>query len=213
MPKITGLAPQKRDPQRWSIYVDSRFFAGCTEGQLAEFDLHVGDEISSVRLDEIRESLGIARIRDAALRYLARRSRSEHEMKGYLARKQFDEAQIQTTLSWLREKGYLNDEQFAADWVSNRQQLAPRGRKRLLMELYQKGVSRETASETLKENLSSEAEAEAAYRALLSRKSRFKGMESLELKRKIYNFLSYRGFSPDAVESAWERFRSESETL
>ncbi len=209
MPKITGLTPQKRDPQRWSIYVDSRFFAGCTEGQLAELDLHVGDEITSPRLDEIRQSLGLARIRDAALRYLARRSRSEHEMKSYLMRKQFDEAQIQATVGWLREKGYLNDEQFATDWVSNRQTLSPRGRQRLQAELYQKGISRELVSQTLRENLSPADEEEAAYQAIQSRRNRFTGMETLEIRRKIYSFLSYRGFSPDAVSAAWERFSKE----
>src|SRR5690606_17965027 len=126
-----------------------------------------------------------------------------------LRRKKFEEQEIAATMAWLREKGYVNDQQFAEEWIKARQQLAPRGRQRLLMELYQKGIARETAGEALKENVAAEDEAEAAYRAIVARKNRFKGMESLEMKRKIYNFLSYRGFSPDAVAAAWERFQAE----
>lgn len=209
MAKITALTPQKNDPRRWSIYLDGRFFIGCTEEQLAALDLHVEDELDASRLEEVREALGIAKVRDAALRYLARRNRSERETHDYLRRKKFEEQEIAATIAWLREKGYVNDQQFAEEWIKTRQQLAPRGKQRLLMELYQKGIARETAGEALKENVAAEDEAEAAYRAIVARKNRYRGMETLEIKRKIYNFLSYRGFSPDAVVAAWERFQAE----
>ncbi len=209
MPRITKLEPQVKHPSRWSIFVDNRFFAGCSEEMLASLNLHAGDDISAQRLDEIRDALGMTKVRDSALRYLARRSRSESEMRKYLERKGYDNSQIDTTIAWLMEKKYLNDEEFAAAWVRNRQQLAPRGKRRLMIELYQKGIDRDTANQAVQHSISSESEAEAAYQAVLSRKNRYRGMETLEIKQKIYNFLSYRGFSSDAVESAFERFMKE----
>ncbi len=206
MPRITKLEPQKKNSSRWSIFIDNKFFAGCSEEMLAALHLQVGDDLAPSRQDEIRDALGLNKVRDAALRYLARRSRSISEMQKYLERKSFDGAQIASTISWLLEKKYLNDQEFAEAWVRNRQQLAPRGKRRLLMELYQKGIDRETAGQTVQSSITSEDESEAAYQVVIARRNRFKGMESLEIRRKIYNFLSYRGFSPDAVESAFQRF-------
>lgn len=176
---------------------------------MASFHLHVGDDLSTQKLDEIREALGMTKVRDSALRYLARRSRSESEMRRYLERKGFDGSQIDSTIGWLQEKKYLNDQEFAEAWVRNRQQLAPRGKRRLMIELYQKGVDRDIATQAVQISISPEDEAEAAYKALQSRKNRYRGTETLEIKQKIYNFLSYRGFSSDAVQAAWERFLSD----
>ncbi|MGB5106944.1 MAG: regulatory protein RecX [Candidatus Zixiibacteriota bacterium] len=210
MPRITKLEPQRKHPSRWSIFIDERFFAGCSEEMMASLNLHVGDDLAAQRLDEIRDLLGLTKVRDSALRYLARRSRSESEMRKYLERKGYDGSQIDSTIAWLMDKKYLNDEEFAAAWVRNRQQLAPRGKRRLMVELYQKGIDRDTATQAVQHNISAEDEAEAAYQAVLSRKNRYRGMETLEIKQKIYNFLSYRGFSPDAVASAFERFIKDS---
>lgn len=209
MARITKLEPQKKNSSRWSIFVDNSFFAGCSEEMMAELHLHVGDDLNSERLDEIRDALGLTKVRDSALRYLALRSRSVSEMHNYLKRKGFDESQIESTIAWLEGKQYLNDQQFAESWVRNRQQLAPRGKRRLLMELYQKGIDRETAGQVVESSSTPEEEAEAAYRVVIARKNRFRGMESLEIKRKIYNFLSYRGFSPDVAELVFERFLKE----
>jgi regulatory protein len=209
MPRITKLEPQKKNSSRWSIFVDDKFFAGCSEEMMASLHLHVGDDLALARQDEIRDALGLTKVRDAALRYLARRSRSISEMQKYLERKGFDGAQIEVTISWLLEKKYLNDQEFAEAWVRNRQQLAPRGKRRLLMELYQKGIDRDTAGQIVQSSMNSEDESEAAFQVVLARKNRFKGMESLEIRRKIYSFLSYRGFSPDVAEAVYERFLKE----
>ncbi len=99
MPRITKLEPQVKHPSRWSIFVDNRFFAGCSEEMMASLHLHVGDDLTTQRLDEIREALGMTKVRDSALRYLARRSRSESEMRKYLERKGFDSSQIDTTIA------------------------------------------------------------------------------------------------------------------
>lgn len=209
MPCVTKIEAQKRNPDRWSIYIDGRFFAGCAAEILPTLNLKVGIELEPERLEEIRDALGLAKIRDAALRHLGRRNRSEKEMREYLRRKEFAAEQVDSTIGWLKERGYLNDAQFAEDWIKNRQQLAPRGKRRLQMELYQKGVARDVVSHAISDNVAPEPEAESAYRLILSRKNRWRGLEPLEIRRKIYNFLSYRGFSPDAVEEAWRRFERE----
>jgi regulatory protein len=209
MPKITKIMRQKKNDGRLSVFVDGKFSFGCSEDVFASLDIHDGDILTLQRLDEISEVLGETTIRHRALGYLSRRARSIEEMRKYLAEKGFVKEQIAATIEWLRERNYLNDAEFADQWIKTRLQLAPRGRQKLLLELYQKGIDKSTANKAIAENLGKEDEAEAAYQVLLQRKKRYAGMERLEIKKKIYNFLSYRGFSGDAVMEASERFLKE----
>ena len=105
---------------------------------------------------------------------------------------------------------YVGNPVPGGEWVTSRLRTSPRGRQKLMMELFQKGIDRETALETVDKNLSPEAEEEVAHRILLQHKSRFRGEEKLEIKRKICNFLRYRGFSGSAILSACRRFLEDS---
>lgn len=209
MAKVTKIEQQKKNPNRWSIYIDNRFFASCSEEALAALKIRERDDLMVHQMDELRDALGLTKVRESALKYLGLRTRSESEMRKYLQRKGFDSSQIDSTIIWLKDRKFIDDTQFAEDWVQGRQQTAPRGKRRLMLELYQKGIDRETATHAVSEGISKEEEADAAYQALQSRKNRYRGMEALDIRKKIYTFLSYRGFSPDAVASAWERLKRE----
>jgi len=112
-------------------------------------------------------------------------------------------------LDWLEERDYLNDSRFASEWVRSRLRTAPRGRRRLLMELYQKGIDRALAERTVAELLQADDEEKIAHQLIKQRSRRFAGLEILEIKRKIYNFLGYRGFAASAIAKASEKFLEE----
>lgn len=209
MPRITKIERQKKNGVRWSIYVDDEFLAGCNAEMLAALNIHEGDDISDDRLRQIKTALDTGNIRQKALGYLSRRSRSVAEMQKYLEQKEFAAEQIVSTIAWLQERKYLNDAQFADDWVKSRMQLAPRGRQRLLLELFQKGIDKATANSAIDAYLTSDSEADVAYGTILRHKKRWHGAEWLEIERKIYNFLSYRGFSGEAIIAACRRYREE----
>jgi regulatory protein len=209
MPKITAITQQKKNDSRWSIFVDGEFFIGCTSEFLATINLHEGDEVSPEQLDRLLTEVTGSSIRQKALGYLSRRARSIAEMRKYLAGKEFSPELISETIEWLTGKRYLDDRQFADDWVKMRLRLAPRGKQGLLMELYQKGIDRATAGQAIEDNLESGAESEVAYQIIVQRKNRWKGAEWLEIERRIYNFLSYRGFSGEAIVAAARRYREE----
>ncbi len=209
MPKITAITPQKKNSSRWSVFVDGGFFLGCTSEFLAAANLHEGDDVSDERLDQLLAEATGSDIRQKALGYLSRRARSIAEMRKYLDQKGFSEELAEETVSWLIEKRYLDDRQFADDWVKMRLRLAPRGKQGLLTELYQKGIDRATASKAIAGNLESESESEVAYKTIVQRKNRWKGAEWLEIERRIYNFLNYRGFSVEAIVAAVRRYREE----
>ena len=94
-----------------------------------------------------------AKAHDRALGFLSFRPRSSSEIRAYLARKGFSEAVIGEVLDRLSQSRLVDDAEFASYWIGNRQRFSPRGRRALLMELRQKGISLDIIEPLLKKTL------------------------------------------------------------
>lgn len=86
-----------------------------------------------------------------ALRYLARRDRSEAQMRAYLIRMEVSPARVRTVLKKFVEHGYLDDEAYALRWARQRLARRPMGRARLEGELLGQGFDEKTTAHTLRE--------------------------------------------------------------
>ena len=129
---------------------------------------------------------------DAACRFLSFRPRSEAEVSRRLMRR-FPAELVDQVIEVLRSKNYLNDEEFARRWRSDRERFHPRGRQVLQRELSRFGVAREVIDHAL---LGLEEE-ENAYRAGLKLAIRLmsKDCTQEDLSRKLYPYLRRRGFA------------------
>src|SRR5260370_42444234 len=88
---------------------------------------------------------------DVALRFLAQRPRSEHEVRRRLRRAGVAEAAEEAVISQLRQNALVDDTAFAEYWVEQRQSFRPRGARLLRAELRQHGIdtrAAEAAAET-----------------------------------------------------------------
>lgn len=140
--------------------------------------------------------------RDAALRFLGYRSRSEAEVRVRLARRHSPQV-IDRVIAVLRQQGYLDDEAFARQWRSRRERLRPRGSALLRRELLQLGVSSETANEAL----TGFDEPRSAYRAAKGLALRLKGSSEAQFRQRLWAHLRRRGFDAavigDTVQLLW----------
>jgi len=207
--KITAIKSQKKNSSRVSIFIDNHFTFGCSSELVAEISLEVGNELSDRQLKELKEQINSKQARFLAIKYLSRRNRSIKEMKDYLLKKGLEEDILSETITWLCDSNYLNNQKFAEEWVQSRLTLNPRGRQRLRAELYQKGISKDTIEQVIDKSLPAENEIKVASELLIRHQRRFLGKEKLEIKRKIYNFLRYRGFSGSTVLEACNNFLEE----
>ncbi|MDD5096938.1 MAG: regulatory protein RecX [Candidatus Omnitrophica bacterium] len=124
------------------------------------------------------------------------RLRSENELAARLRQKKFSESIIQDTLSFLKDKQFIDDRIFAKSWVASRLK-RPFGLRRIKQELVGKGLAKEvieTAVVQAKENYNEEA---VARQLAEQRFLRIKGVELLKAKARVYGYLIRRGFSPD----------------
>ncbi|MFQ5991504.1 MAG: regulatory protein RecX [Nitrospiraceae bacterium] len=86
-----------------------------------------------------------------ALRYLARRDRSQAQVRAYLIQAGVPAVRARTVLKKFVERGYLDDEAYALRWARQRLARRPMGRARMEGELLGQGFDEKTTARTLSE--------------------------------------------------------------
>ncbi len=142
------------------------------------------------------------RAKEAALRFLAYRPRSESEVRQRLSRRHGSQA-IDQVITTLRQQGYLHDASFARQWRNQRERQRPRGQRALRQELLRLGVS----AEVVKEALEDFDDADNAYRAGQTLASRLTESGYTQFRQRLWSHLQRRGFDSavigDTVRRLW----------
>ncbi|MBI2798125.1 RecX family transcriptional regulator [Candidatus Saccharibacteria bacterium] len=151
MPTVTDITQQKKRTQLYNIFVDGAFFCSLSDLQLSLSGIGIGDEVEPDKLAELKHSSLYSKTYDRALYYISFRPRSTHEVRKYLQEKIEDSDQIEPVVQKLSEQQLLDDQQFARNWIENRNLLKPRSKRQLQQELRQKGVGSEIIEAVLAE--------------------------------------------------------------
>jgi regulatory protein len=204
--RITSLRFQKRTPDRVNVYLDGRFAFGLPALEAAR--LRVGQILTDPDVERLRSLDVEQKAYDRALRFLAYRPRSEAEVRDRLERSGADQAVIEAVIERLKERGYLDDAEFARFWVEGRQRFSPRSAYALRQELRRKGLD-DVAVATAVSNLDAAASAYEAARPRALRLSSLAGGDPKLFRRKIGDFLLRRGFDYDVVREVVGRLLSE----
>jgi len=140
-----------------------------------------------------------------ALKWLAVRARTTHEVRTALARGGYATEEIDAVIARLAAARYLDDADFARTWVSIRAQRGTAGPVRLARELRAKGIPDGEIAAALRrlsaEWDSAEAAGEAARRKLKS----LHGLPAETARRRLVAYLERRGFSRDLVLATCRR--------
>ena len=204
---VTRLEPQKKKPQRINVYLDGEFAFGisrATAPWLAE-----GNQLSQQKINDLQEKDQFEGAYQRAINFLSYRVRSEKEIRQNLTKHDVPENIIERVVDRLRGASLVNDWDFASQWVENRVQFKPRGKRALSSELFQKGIGNEIIEDVLAEL----DEEELAYACARSRITKFTGMEKKAFQKKLSGLLTRRGFpyhvTKDVVGSLWKEMEKE----
>ena len=140
---------------------------------------------------------------DAALSYLTARARTEGEMERYLSKQQFGEVEVYDCIERLKELGYLNDRQFAADFIATRLSTKPVSRRKLREQLYSHKLEAEVIQEAL-EAVTDAVEEENAAQVAAKFWRQFEGLEEYERKVRVVRRLLGRGYDLGLVRARVE---------
>lgn len=192
--KITDIRQQVKRAGRYSIYVDEKFAFGVNESQMLSLGLYKGKEITEAELVNLKQESEIGKIFDRILNLLSIRPRSEWELREYLRRKGQSPALIDTILNRLSKLGYVNDEDFAKRWVSNRRLLKPISSLKLRAELKQKRIDNQVIDEVLSADDTKDTD---VIKDIIERKK-----HRYPDTNKLMQYLARQGFRYDDIKSA-----------
>lgn len=151
--KVTRIVAQVKDKSRYSIYVDDSFVFGISESGLLKAGIQIGLELTDEELVAYKKDAAADKLYNQVLALLLRRPRSEWELQTYLKRKYVPQEEADVLLSELRQKGYVNDEEFARRWVEFRRLLKTISRRKLQLELKQKRISDDIIGKVLADDV------------------------------------------------------------
>lgn len=196
---ITRIEVQKRNPKRRSLYVDDVFVGGVDEEVVHRLGLRSGQPVDDATLEHVLLQEERRRVREAAYRYLGRRAHSEQELRTKLSRRGFPVALIDEVLAQLRDRGYVDDLEFARAYVRNQMATNPMGPTALRAALLKKGVDREIADRVVQETLAETDELELATQIARSRASRYAHLAPQKARERLGALLARRGFSYEVI--------------
>ena len=139
-----------------------------------------------------------------ALDALARRARSTKELERWLADRDHVAEHIAAAIERLTALGYLDDAEFARSFTRSRVLGKGMSRYRIQGELARRGVARDLVDAAIADVMADEGVDERAQvEAVAKKKLRsLAKLDAVTRKRRLYAFLSRRGYAPDLVREA-----------
>jgi regulatory protein len=206
---VTKIERQKKDPDRYSIYLDGAFAIGVRSAVLLRAGLRKGDDVSHEMLESLRGDEDVGAARAAALRHAGRKRRTEHEVREKLASLEFSPTVIDAVVGSLRDSGVLDDRAYVRAYIHDTQMRRPAGPRMIAFRLRGKGVPPDLLRDEIEAALGPAEETPLARRLarryaekLVNRTAAGKTFLPGEREAIIRRYLAGRGFGRDAVEAA-----------
>ena len=187
---VTAIVKRRRQA-RYNIYLDGTYYATLSEDAVCTNRLQVGTQVD---LHSFAAMVVEAERQDAVaylLSVLSARAYTERNARDKLAQRGYSQDAIRFAIERMQYYGYIDDEQYARDYVE--QYAATRSKMRIRQDLRQKGIADAIITPLLA--LTQEQEACALS---LQRKMRGK-VYTEDLKPKLIRSLMQQGFSYDTV--------------
>jgi regulatory protein len=207
MNRITRIEKQSARSKRYQIEVDGEPFCSVHEDVLVRFRLHKGMEMDRHQLEEILAAEEYNKVRMAALRFLSYKPRTACELRQQLERKDFSAKMICQVIAEMEKSGYLDDRQFARQWVNERMHGKGYGSRRLKQELMRKGIDLSLIDEALTE-VDQDKERQLAMQVAERRYLRIGREPWPTVERRLGQYLLRQGYSMGVVRSVLNQLRT-----
>lgn len=159
--------------------------------------------------------------REAAVVFLARRIKSESEVRRRLGR-QYSASIVEQVVQWLKTKGFVDDAILATEWRQQRERRGPRGAAMIRHELLGQGIDRRVVDQAL-EGFDGPENAYQAARVWWLKHASIKSganqsgsknasnekLDRSKLRRRLWAYLQRRGFEYGLIGDTVRRLRSE----
>lgn len=217
---ISKIERQKKNKQRYSLFVEDQFLLGIDEVVLIHFGMHKGQEISEEMLAEIREAEYHQKVYSKAIHYLSFGLRTIKEMRDYLAKvpalnaeelqseagkenageaAKIDDSLISQIIERLLKQNYLDDLMYGQSYVRTSALINRKGPSTIQQELIKKGLTEQEILQALEEypvDQQIENIQQLSEKYIRTKKN----IPFKMLKNKLFEHLLVKGYDSDLIK-------------
>ncbi len=144
--------------------------------------------------------------REYALKLISIKDRTKKELTDKLKEKNYEQSDIENTVDFLEEYGYINDVRYAAAFTSDAINIKKWGKSRIRIELLRKGIEREIAENSIEDAFVDVDE--SRLREAMQKRFQNADFGNIKERTRIFNFYQRRGFSPEEIKGAMNALSS-----
>ena len=105
------------DKKRVKVYLDNEFAFVLYKGELHLYNIEEGLEILETDVDKITKEVLIKRAKLRAINLLSKKDYTKKALRQKLLDGYYNEQQIDETVQYLKSYGYIDDYQYAMDYI------------------------------------------------------------------------------------------------
>jgi len=183
------------------IEIDGKFAFVLYKGELRIYGIRPGQEISEECYRKLMEEVLPQRAKKRAMNLLKSRSYTSFQLMNKLTAGGYSEQTAREALDYVSSFGYVDDEQYARDFIEYN--MERKSRQRIMTDLMGKGISREIIQSAWEETAPKDAgELEKEQiKNWLAKKNFLPEEASPSDIQRMTGFLFRKGFSIDAIRS------------
>ena len=196
----------KRNKKSYTIVVGEETLKNVNVEVALSYGLKEG-EMDSLRFKEFLKENDRACAKAYTYNMIARKARTVKEVREKLYEKGYHKDAVEYAIKQVSSYGYLNDEDFAKNYVENA--IRHKGSFRLRQELKLKGVSEEEINLALED-----VEFDDQFSSALTLSKKYlkgKNLEEEKVREKLFRYLVQRGYGYDVIKKVMRTIGAEIE--
>lgn len=195
--QITGVSKS-----RYRIYLDGQFAFILYKGELRQFHISEGQELSMESYQHIMTQILPKRAKLRSMNLLQSRTYTRKQLEDKLKQGEYPQECIEEALAYVESYGYIDDQRYARDFIEYH--IQNKSRSRIETDLMKKGISKEVMRNAFEEleELGVEQDEMELIVELLKKKKYCANTATKQEQQKMYGFLYRRGFHSDVISRA-----------
>ncbi len=183
--------------------MDGEFAFVLYKGEIREYKLRVGEEMSQSAYDEVMTLVLPKRAKLRAMNLLQKKDYTEKQLRDKLSDGDYPAEFIDDAIAYVKSFNYIDDERYARDYIAYH--MSSRSRNRIIQDLSAKGISKDIYQDILDELYQEDGDAELdQIKKLLIKKHYDPEITEFADKQKIMAFLMRKGYNSSDIRRAMD---------
>jgi regulatory protein len=201
--KITKLEQQKKNHNRYNLFIDGEFKIGIHEDVIVALHLYEKKEISQEDYNDILIKEQYAKAKQSALTYATYKLRSRHEVIKKLNSLEVESTIIDKVMEFLEEYNFVNDKEYIKAFINDKTNINKHSLKRIKYDLKSKGLNMTLVDEVLEDYSLVDLELEnvtTLYQKKYNQIEARNKYTDYEIEQKTMQYLMNKGYNYSIVK-------------